>query len=192
MLNLLVAAALVLYPILVYVGLAYVDLQTIMLSLMTVLLLRHWQASKTTGTNKAILPTAFTGVMLIGSLLLLSLSALTDDLIGMRLYPVWINLCLLAVFAFSLYHPPTIIERFARLTEPNLSPFALAYIRKVTQVWCGFFLVNASIAFYTAYFCDLATWTWYNGVISYVAIGTLFGVEFIVRQWVKKQDPDHV
>ncbi|WP_434340454.1 hypothetical protein [Motilimonas cestriensis] len=189
MFNIFVAAALVLYPVLVFFGLGYFSIQTLVMVLAALLLLRHWHAKK---TQQASLPGIFPLVMLGGSLLLLSLSAITDNLIGMRLYPVWINLSLLAVFAFSLIHPPTIIERFARLTEPNLTPFALTYIRRVTQMWCGFFFINASIAFYTAVFCSLATWTWYNGMASYLAIGLLFAIEFIVRQWLKKRDPDHV
>ena len=31
------------------------------------------------------------------------------------------------------------IERFARIREPNLSMQAVSYTRRVTQVWCVFF-----------------------------------------------------
>ncbi len=46
------------------------------------------------------------------------------------LYPVAVNLGLLAVFGYSLFHPPTVVERLARLREPELPPPAIAYTRR--------------------------------------------------------------
>ena len=77
------------------------------------------------------------------------------------------------------------IERFARLQEPEFSDTAIAYTRKVTMVWCGFFVLNGSASLYTALFTDMATWTLYNGLIAYLLLGLLFIGEYLVRLRVK-------
>jgi uncharacterized membrane protein len=74
------------------------------------------------------------------------------------------------------------IERFARLSEPELSPAGVRYTRHVTQVWCAFFVVNGAIAAYTAAFASREAWALYNGLIAYVLMGVLFGGERLVRR----------
>jgi uncharacterized membrane protein len=104
-----------------------------------------------------------------------------NALLPLKLYPVLVNAALLAAFTYSLASPPSMIERMARLTEPNLPPAAIAYTRVVTQVWCGFFVVNGSIALGTAIWASPAVWSLYNGVIAYVLMGLLFAGEYLVR-----------
>jgi uncharacterized membrane protein len=104
---------------------------------------------------------------------------------ALKLIPVVINFACLIGFASTLRHPPSMIERFARLQEPDFSDTAIAYTRKVTMVWCGFFLLNGSASLYTALFTDMATWTLYNGLIAYLFLGLLFIVEYCVRLRVK-------
>ena len=50
-----------------------------------------------------------------------------------------------------------------------------------------FFCLNTAIALYTAVIADLQMWALYNGLISYLAVGTLFGVEFLIRQIIRKR-----
>ncbi|WP_208380193.1 hypothetical protein [Psychromonas algarum] len=102
-------------------------------------------------------------------------------------YPVIVNALMLVIFAQSLTQKETMIERFARLQEPNLPDYAVRYTRSVTKVWCLFFVVNGSIALATT-FMSLHTWTLYNGLISYLFAGALFAVEFIVRLLVKRKN----
>lgn len=104
-----------------------------------------------------------------------------NALLPLKLYPVLVNAALLAAFAYSLASPPSMIERMARLTEPDLPPAAIAYTRVVTQVWCGFFVVNGSIALGTAIWASPAVWSLYNGVIAYGLMGLLFAGEYLVR-----------
>jgi uncharacterized membrane protein len=80
------------------------------------------------------------------------------------------------------------IERFARLQEPHLSETAIRYTRQVTIVWCVFFVLNGSIALYTALFCEMKTWALYNGLIAYVLMGALFAGEYLVRLRVKAHE----
>jgi uncharacterized membrane protein len=111
-----------------------------------------------------------------------------NDIIGLKFYPVVISLSMLAMFSYSLYKPPTIVERIARLTEPALSLSGVRYTKKVTIVWSLFFLLNGSCALYTAIFCSMEIWTLYNGFISYILMGTLMATEWLVRLRVKKLD----
>ncbi len=100
----------------------------------------------------------------------------------LRLYPVVISLGLLTVFALSLFHPPTIIERIARTDHPDLSSEGIQYTTRVTQVWCVFFLFNAFAAAGTALFASREVWVLYNGFLSYLLIAIVFCSEWIVRQ----------
>lgn len=102
-------------------------------------------------------------------------------------YPVWISLGMLLLFISSLFFPPTVIERIARLMEGDLDAKAVAYTRKVTQVWCGFFLINGCIAAWTAIQANWDMWLWYNGAISYALMGLLMFIEWRVRLSVKAQ-----
>lgn len=101
-------------------------------------------------------------------------------------YPVAVNTLLFILFFSSLFYTPTIIERLARLSEPELPPSGVAYTRKVTQVWCVFFIINGAIALYTCLHGDLSLWTFYNGGLSYLLIGLLMSIEWIVRKRVRR------
>ncbi|SHF21329.1 Uncharacterized membrane protein [Modicisalibacter ilicicola DSM 19980] len=119
--------------------------------------------------------------LLLGAVVAM-LALLGDANLGVRAWPVLINAALLGLFAWSLRHPPTLIERLARRWEPDLPPSGVRYTRRVTQLWCGFFFVNGAIALWTALYADLATWTLYNGGIAYGLSGALFIGEWCVRQ----------
>lgn len=102
-------------------------------------------------------------------------------------YPVIVNLVMFSIFVQSLWQKESMVERFARLQEPNLPDYAVNYTRNVTKVWCCFFIVNGAIALATT-FMPLHIWTLYNGLISYLIAGSLFVVEFIVRLLVKRKN----
>jgi uncharacterized membrane protein len=120
------------------------------------------------------------------ALVLVSFAVWANALLPLKLYPVLVNLAFLAAFAWSLASPPSMVERMARLTEPDLPPSGVAYTRTVTQVWCGFFIVNGSIALGTALWASDAVWSLYNGVIAYALMGLLFAGEYLVRIRVKR------
>ena len=61
----------------------------------------------------------------------------------------------------------------------------MAYTRRVTQVWCGFFVVNGLIAVATALWASPAAWALWNGLLSYVAMGVLMAGEWLVRRRVR-------
>ena len=110
-----------------------------------------------------------------------------DWLFLLKLYPSLISLSLLLVFGFSLCQSQTIIEKIARISEPDLAEAGVRYTRRVTYVWCVFFILNGSAALYTALFSSMKIWTLYNGLISYLLMGTLFAVEYSVRIILKRR-----
>lgn len=122
-----------------------------------------------------------------GTLLLFIFTVWSNLLLPLKLYPVLVNTALLGVFAYSLVSPPSMIERFARIREPNLPTRAIGYTRRVTQVWCIFFAANGTIALATALWASPATWTLYNGLIAYVLMAFLFAGEYLVRWHFKRQ-----
>ncbi len=82
----------------------------------------------------------------------------------------------------NLFNPLTVIERIARLTDPHLPRAGIEYTRKITLVWCGFFLGNGLIALYTTLYASFEAWALYNGFIAYLLIACLFGGEFLYRR----------
>jgi len=163
-----------LYPLAIYFGLGHVQPRWLALLLLGMALARAV-------TSRDRLWLAATA----GAAVLVLFSVLGNDAMPLKLYPVLVNAVMLTVFGISLRHPPTVIERLARLQEPELSAHGVAYTRKVTWVWCGFFVLNGSIALITALWCPDKVWALYNGLIAYVLMGVLFAGEWLVRRRVK-------
>ena len=120
--------------------------------------------------------------------LLMGLMMIWDAHRAVRFYPVFMNGAMLAAFAASLFKGQSMIERLARIAEPDLPEAGVRYTRKVTMVWCGFLLLNGLVALWTALYASLEVWTAYNGFVAYLLMGALFGGEFLVRKWVRGRD----
>jgi uncharacterized membrane protein len=131
--------------------------------------------------------TAISRGLVCGGVLLAALAFGFNDVLPLKLYPVMVSGLLLVVFAASLWFPPTVVERIARLQNPSLSQEAVRYTRRVTQVWCLFFVSNGLIALWTALWQSARVWFWYNGVIAYLLIGSLFAGEWVVRRRVREK-----
>lgn len=121
---------------------------------------------------------------------IVAVAALLDERQLFLWLPVLINLMLLGQFAASLRAEVSMIERFARLADPELPEGGVAYCRKVTVVWCGFFLVNGAIAGILALTAPIAWWALYTGAIAYGLIGLLFAGEFVVRRAIFRRFGD--
>lgn len=122
----------------------------------------------------------------IGALLLAAAAVWANMLLPLKLYPVLVSCVMLSVFAYSLRFPPTVIERLALLSQADLHPLVILYTRRVTQIWCAFFVLNGSIAFATALWTSETVWSLYTGVISYILMGTLLGGELLYRPRFKR------
>lgn len=184
LINGLIAAVMFAYPAVVYFGLQYFSLNTVVGVLACLLLLRACLAVGAIQVKFMMWPT----LMAVACILVLAL--VLKSHVPMLYYPVAMNVVMLVVFGYSLFKKPSMIERLARLREPELPPKAVTYTKKVTWVWTLFFVVNGAVATVTAYEGDLAIWTLYNGCIAYLLMGGLFGAEWLVRQKVKRAHHD--
>ncbi|CAG9266331.1 Z4855 protein [Burkholderia cepacia] len=120
-----------------------------------------------------------------GALTALSVAiAVTDSERLLHLYPACVSAGLLVAFGATLRHGPTMIEKLARLTYPEPGPVIVRYTRRVTQVWCAFFIVNGGFSVYTALYWSREPWALYNGLIAYVLIGMLVAGEWLWRRFV--------
>lgn len=99
---------------------------------------------------------------------------------ALKFYPVVVNSFIFCVFFSSVFCEETIIQKIAKKMDGELTDFSRNYTRKLTYVWCIFLFVNLSISFATV-FMSPKVWELYNACISYIALGVMFGVEYIVR-----------
>ncbi len=166
------------YPFAVYFGLNYLPAGSIAMVLCLFLILRLLIQKQQ--VKSMVLP-VLVGIGLTAG----SFIAKRHD--WLLYYPVVINLSMLFLFGYSLKSGPSMIERLARLKEPDLPDEAIPYLQKVTLIWCGLFIFNGVVALYTANYSSLEIWTLYNGLIAYLLIGSLLGGEWLYRTiWLKK------
>jgi uncharacterized membrane protein len=163
------------YPLLVYFGLdSHVEPRWLALLLVGMAVLRAAFARERVWLVAAL-----------GAMVLAVASFWGNQVMPLKLYPLLVNVVMLCVFSISLVYPPSVIERLARLHEPDLPPTGVAYTRRVTQVWCGFFVVNGGISLLTVFWATDAGWALYNGLISYLLMGVLFVGEWLLRKRMK-------
>lgn len=162
------------YPVVVYLALGHVSPRWIALLLVALALARA-----------AVTRESFWLVAAALATLLAAASFLSERWGPLKLYPALVNAVLFGLFATSLWRGPSVVERLARLRETDFPPAAVAYTRRVTQVWCGFFVFNGVVAVVTALWASAAVWALYNGLLSYVAMGLLMGGEMLVRRRVR-------
>ncbi|MFG3451732.1 MULTISPECIES: hypothetical protein [Pseudomonadaceae] len=165
------------YPFAVYLGLEHLSPRLFAL-LLGGLWLARLVSGKQTPLSRTLASVALLFCLLLG---------LAGEPALLRWYPVLISLALLGLFASSLWSGMPIIERLARLSEPDLPAAAVRYTRQVTWVWVGYFLVNASIASGLALWAPLSWWTLYTGLIAYLLMGLLFAGEWLVRQRIRNE-----
>ena len=168
------------YPPLAYFGMS--ALSPAAVALLGVCLL----ASRLLGVRRSAESGRWVVAFLLAAAALLASLILAPDL-AVKAYPVLVSLAVAGGFAISLVFPPTVIERIARLREPDLPPAGVAYTRKVTVIWLAFLVGNAAISAATGLWGSLALWTLWNGLLSYVLMGGLFAGEFMYRQLARRR-----
>lgn len=190
----------VLYPLLVFTLLVVFKLPLKLLSLCVIALaaaLFLSVSAKKGNKNLDWKPLATSILFFLAGLLCF----MTDEAIFLKLYPVAINLIFLAFFGSTLIRGPNMIFRFATLADKSVKGSfhekkVENYCRKVTIIWCIFFIFNGSIATLTVFAGKIfgitaenadRIWSLYNGGISYILMGVLFAAEFIVRKFVDKK-----
>ncbi|HBR1554266.1 TPA: hypothetical protein L9L81_000751 [Klebsiella quasipneumoniae subsp. quasipneumoniae] len=180
---LLTGILLLAWPFIIWFGLAHNSLQGLLPLMALMLFLRFRQTRRRAGALSVV-----TQIVAVAGMTLCIASYLLKTHQLLLFYPVVVNSVMLAVFGGSLWSTMPIIERLARLREPDLPERAVRYTRRVTQIWCAFFIINGGIALFTALYGDLSLWKAWNGMISYLLMGTLMAGEWLVRQRVIKRD----
>ena len=193
------------YPVLVFTMLVIFKVDTKILSLSIIALAAAFFLSAT-GNRKtdANEKTTLDWKPFFSSVLFLSAGLfcfITGKEFFLKIYSVVINLTMLFVFGSTLFMPPNIIFRFATMSDKSIKGSSFEqkvykYCHKVTVIWCCFFILNGSAAALTTFADKIfglspeaarKVWAVYNGGISYVLMGTLFVIEFIVRKLVDKK-----
>lgn len=169
----------VLYPVLVYVSLHHAPSFALIGVGLGLIALRLW------GVRHDSAAARWAVALLLAAAALAILAFLAPDLAVMA-YPSLISIAIAGVFGASLIWPPSVIERLARLREPELSPDGQLYTRRVTQVWTAFLVLNAAIAAATALWGTVEQWTLWNGLFSYLAMGVLFTGEIALRRFIRR------
>jgi len=126
-------------------------------------------------------------------LVLVALRFLGGNYLGnlLKLYPLLINLTMLASFAMSLIKPPSCVFRIALMRDSSIRDSVHlhaieSYCCKVTKVWCVFFVLNALISLATLLYSPDWFWALYNGFIAYILMGIIFAVEWLARKKIRK------
>ncbi len=171
--NAVLAAVTLAYPAAVYWGIGRFEPRWMAFGLLALALARLGAARQPVWRAAALM-----------TVVLAACTGLANAALPLKLYPVLVNAALGVAFAWSLGHPPSAIERIARMTQPDLDAHGVAYTRKVTWVWLWFFVVNGALAAATALWASDATWALYNGLLCYGLMGALFAGEWLVRQRV--------
>lgn len=171
------------WPFLVWFGFTHNALHWLLPAIALMLILRFYQIRQKAGPMRFVVKC----VALVG-IILCAASYLLQSHQWLLFYPVVVNFTMLAVFGGSLWTAMPLVERLARLTEPALSPDAIRYTRRVTQVWCVFFIFNGSIALFTALQGDIQLWTIWNGMIAYLLMGALMASEWLIRRRLIKRE----
>jgi len=167
------------YPVAMYLALKFFGPRQVGAVLLLTLAIRYRRQSKSLWHGSANTQR----VVMIGLIALSMAVTITGSVFLLHLLPMLISLSMLLIFGYTLRHPPSMIERFARQVTPVLPPEAITYTLNVTRLWCGFFMLNAIIAFFTATPAGQPWWLLYNGLLSYIAMGALFAGEWLYRHW---------
>lgn len=84
-------------------------------------------------------------------------------------------------FLRSLSTTP-LIEHFALMVKPHLSAAERVHCRTWTGIWGMYLIALAAFGLVLAKWASLKVWTVYVGVLSYVMVGALFAVEYVIRK----------
>ncbi|UJF23663.1 hypothetical protein L0B52_04710 [Suttonella sp. R2A3] len=180
LLGALIAALTLSYPFLWYFGQQHGYLRLLSILMLLVCAARGWFAQ-----------IMFWRLVAWTGALFFALIAALDTPLLMMAYPLLVNTAMLVIFAASLCHPPSVIERLARIKEADLPAAAVRYTRRITQMWCAFFVCNGLMIIVLMWLNRPSWWTLYTGVIAYILMGILFIGEWLFRPFWQQHCNQH-
>ncbi len=102
-------------------------------------------------------------------------------------YPVFMNALASFLFIESYLKEETLIEKFARKYENDFNAQKKRYCFNLNTYWSILMLTLTLISLYTALAMNKHLWLLWNGLISYLIIGSSILGEYAYRQWFKKK-----
>lgn len=174
--SLIGAVALVLYPLILWLGIRHGQL-ALASTIAAILVLPAALARIAGGTRtqfKSVRSLAWVPLLTV-TCLVISASLNAQDLAMMT--PIAINGLLLVTFGSSLKWGPPLIERFARLQEEELSSAQVRWCRGWTFAWCAYFVFNIITLTLLIAFAPPTWWALYTSLIAYIIMGLLFAAE---------------
>lgn len=102
------------------------------------------------------------------------------DFILLKYYPPVMNFCLFMIFFSSLFQERTVIQKIALASDPNSNEAVMKYTKNLTYIWAVFTFLNFLVSVGTVFMSE-KIWALYNGFISYLLVGIIFIIEYIVR-----------
>ncbi len=180
------------YPICVFLCLVVFNLPVRIISLCIMLFACMYFLSAS-GAKKSVRPIISSALLLTAGIL----CYITNKTFFLKMYSVTVSVFFLFFFGITLIKGPNMCFRFALLLDKTLAgskreKSAESYCRKVTILWCIFFVINGIIALYTVISCNDKIWALYNGGISYGIMGLIFFIEYIVRKRVEKKNEQNL
>lgn len=114
---------------------------------------------------------------------------------GAALYALYLPPILLPAAMFAWWAPTLragqvpLVTRMATAIRGPLSPEHAAYTRGVTVMWVGVFALLAVAGAACALWASPALWSLVTNVLSPVALGLVFVVEYLFRRWHLRHEP---
>jgi uncharacterized membrane protein len=174
----LLAIFFVSYPFLVYFGIQVLPPSFFGLVLIALLAMRF-------GVLRPEEKQVFVPVLLIFFAYAIA-AAVSDSEVMILFYPALVNFSLCFVFLRSLKDEESLLLRVVKARGVEINEHVPGYLRRLTGVWAGFFVVNGIISIWTVSL-SLQAWTLYNGLISYLVVAILAGGELLFRWHFKKR-----
>jgi uncharacterized membrane protein len=173
------AAASLLYPIIVYVTRATVPPLTFVIAALILIGFRL-------ATLRTTMQRVWRGPFVVAAVVVAGLATF-DTPLAMKAYPAAVSLAAALVFGATLLRPPSLIERFAQFRNDDLTPAAKLYCRKVTIVWTVWLCANTIIAAILSLPGYDTAWALWTGVVAYFFMGALFAGEMMVRRRMRRR-----
>ena len=176
------------YPFVVYAAMRWWSPRSAMVAMLAVMLPATWLRLRSAAPGSLGPMAWIPGITVV----LLGIGAVLGR-IGLALWtPVAVNAALCLTFATTLRRGTPLVERFARMMVDDLRPEELRWCRSWTLLWSLFFAVNGSVAALLALFAPIEIWTLYTGLLGYLAIGVMFGIEYTLRKYRFGRLADHL
>ena len=179
-------ALVITYPVFVFLALMVFHLPVSIVSLgMLIIAIAYF--SFVSGDGKKNWTAIILGVVAI-------IVLVTQSELVLRFYPVVMTAVFLVVFGVPLLKGKPIITRFAMMMDPAIATHPGRGIlerccKGLNIAWCVHIIISLGINIAICFGSTLEVWAIYNTVVSYVVIGLLVSLQFLVI-WLANRKAD--